>query len=130
MLTTNSIGVVEYRIVETGLIKARYTSSEPKQLGCTQVLTGEARGDTSNGFPGTYNVRYLGADGTINGDFDWEIVEDGEILRLYWRSRPGTVPLVEGESVLVLEGFGFRNSETSIVVTYWVVPEFLEMRGN
>lgn len=129
MLTTNSVGVVEYRIVEPGLIHATYTSTFALDKGLKQVMTGEARGDTANGFPGKYNVRYKGFDGEINGDFDWEIVEDGDILRLYWRSRKGAPPFVDGEGgLLVHEGFGFRNSENSIVVTYWVTPEFLESR--
>jgi hypothetical protein len=125
MVTTSAIGAVQYEIVGPNSIQATYTSSFLLDQGFTQILTGEATGDTSGGFPGRYRVRYMGPGNAINGDFDWEIVEVGEALRLYWRMRKDGLPHIPGkEGMVVLEGMGLRTSDTTIVVAYWVTPAF------
>jgi hypothetical protein len=132
-LRTAGVGVVEYRISDaaTGVIDARYMSTGTMAQRPGAICLGTARGDTSNGFPGDYQIRYLDVDGQPVGDFDWRIEGVGEGLRLAWRNRPGnSLPVAPG--VVVFEGFGFQNSDRSIAVVYWLsaeVTEALEARA-
>jgi hypothetical protein len=121
-MQTLVIGAVEYRInaAEAGVINARYLSTASMQQASGKICLGKAIGDTSNGFPGTYVIQYFGTDGELVGEFDWSIARAGDGYRLTWRNRGvnRTIPVQEGD--VVFEGFGFPNSEDSIVVTYWM----------
>lgn len=124
-MQTQVIGAVEYRISsdEKDVITARYLSTGSMAKGAGIICEGRAEGDTSNGFPGAYVIRYRGVDGEINGVFDWEITPVGDGFRLLWRNRPETrtIPVEPGR--VVFEGFGFPNSDRSIVVAYWMTED-------
>ena len=117
------IGAVEYRISgdEDNVITARYVSSGSMGQKAGAVCRGRAVGDTSGGFAGDYVIRYFGVDDTVVGDFDWHIEAVGDAYRLTWRNRPGNalIPVPAGD--VVFEGFGFRNTDRSIVVAYWML---------
>ena len=133
MLSTAGVGVVEYRIsdVEPNVIDARYMSTGSMVQKPGAICLGRAQGDTANGFPGEYQIRYFDAEGRPVGDFDWRIEAVGDGFQLTWRNRPGnSLPVAPG--CVVFEGFGFRNSEGSIAVAYWLsaeVTEALEARA-
>jgi hypothetical protein len=129
---TAVIGAVEYRIssTEQDVVEARYLSTGSMFMRAGAVCRGRAQGDTSGGFPGRYVIRYFGVDDEPVGEFDWEIVPAGDGYGITWRNRPGndTIPVEPG--TLVFEGFGFHNSDSSIVVAYWMtepVSDALEL---
>jgi len=128
MVNAAVIGVVEYAIStnEKDVIEARYLSTGSMALGAGVICRGRAIGDTSNGFPGDYVISYYGVDGGHVGDFDWHIesIKDGH--RLTWRNREGNVLIPVEPSGLVFEGFGFPNTDRSIVVAYWMVESASE----
>lgn len=121
-MQTAVIGAVEYTIdpERHDRITARYLSTGSMLQGAGIICRGEAEGDTTDGFAGTYRIRYYGVDGAQNGEFDWELVPVGESFRLTWRQREGNphIPVPVGD--VVFEGFGFPNGERSIVVGYWM----------
>lgn len=123
-LITAVIGVVEYTISqdEAGLVTARYLSTASMHFGEGIVCRGEARGDTANGFPGDYVIRYTGTRGELVGEFAWHIVAVGEgTYRLQWYNRASNaLPFADGEQVF--EGFGLAIDERRMAVTYWMVP--------
>jgi hypothetical protein len=117
------IGAVEYRISDDeDVITARYVSSGSMgQAGV--VCRGHAVGDTSNGFPGEYRIRYFGVNGETVGEFDWHIESVDQAYRLTWRNRAGNVFIPAAPGDVVFEGFGFPNTDRSIVVAYWMVDK-------
>jgi hypothetical protein len=119
------IGAVEYRISgdEDNVITARYVSSGSMGQKAGAVCRGRAVGDTSGGFAGDYVIRYFGVDDTVVGDFDWHIEAVGDAYRLTWRNRPENALIPAGASDVVFEGFGFHNSDRSIVVAYWMLDK-------
>jgi len=124
-MKTAVIGAVEYAIstAEDNTINARYISTGSMALGEGIICTGKAKGDTSNGFPGRYEIEYFGTDGNTVGIFDWEIERAGGAYRLVWKLQAdgGFIPGKKGD--IVFQGFGFPNNETSIVVAYWMTEE-------
>jgi hypothetical protein len=123
ILDRTVIGAVEYRISDDeGVITARYVSSG--SLGQAGVVCrGRAVGDTSNGFPGDYQISYFGVDGQSVGEFDWHIEAVDQAFRLTWRNRAGNAFIPAEPGDVVFEGFGFSNTDRSIVVTYWMVDK-------
>lgn len=125
MVNTAVIGGVEYTISdsEDGVVNARYLSTGSMGMRPGTVCHGRAVGPTSNGFPGDYVISYYDVNGGHVGDYDWHIEQAGGSYRLSWRNREGNafVPVPAGE--LVFEGFGFPNSDRSIVVAYWMVEK-------
>lgn len=121
-MQTQVIGAVEYRIsaTEEDVIDARYLSTGSMGQQAGVICRGKAKGDTSSGFPGQYRIQYFGTDGALVGIFDLEIVPVGESFRLIWRNLAESPTLPGGPGSIVFEGFGFPNSETSIVVCYWM----------
>jgi|SRR6516162_5621191 hypothetical protein len=96
------------------------------------ICLGKARGDTSNGFPGDYQIRYFDTEGRPVGDYDWHIEPVGDCYRLTWRNRAGNA-LPTPPGVVVFEGFGFPNTERSIAVAYWLsdaLTQALEARAK
>ncbi len=85
------IGVVHYVIRPGGdVLDAVWHSTRfPSQ----KRGTGVARGDTSNGFPGSYKITYYRPDGSISAELDLTIEKDGDIYTLTY-SKAGTVLLV------------------------------------
>ncbi|MCP5084290.1 MAG: hypothetical protein GY948_21590 [Alphaproteobacteria bacterium] len=84
------IGVVHYVIrPEGGVIDAVWHST---RFASDKQGTGIARGDTSNGFPGTYDVTYYRPDGTISAELELSIEKEGEIYTLTF-SKDGTALL-------------------------------------
>jgi hypothetical protein len=118
MIHTMVIGVCEYRLKteEKDVIDARWVSSDMVEKGCT-ICRGRATGDTSNGFPGNYHVQYFGTEDELVGDLDLHIEPLGDAYRLIWRNRSDNVS-APGE--IAFEGFGFRTSDQSMVLTYWM----------
>lgn len=116
------VGAVEYRIsaTEKDVINARYLSTGSMGQQAGAICRGRAKGDTSGGFPGQYRIQYFGTDDALVGIFDLEIAPVGESFRLTWRNLAENPTLPGGPGVIVFEGFGFPNSETSIVVCYWM----------
>ena len=93
------IGVVYYRMKPGGgEIEATWytTRFEIKECG-----TGLARGDTSNGFAGEYEITYYYPDGTVSAELDLRIEKSGEIYDLYY--------LKDGE--VLLRGVGIETSD-------------------
>ena len=125
------IGAVEYTIsaAEKGVIDARYISTGSMGQQAGVICRGRAVGNASNGFPGDYRICYYGVDGQSVGEFDWHIEAVGDAYRLTWRNGPDNalIPVPPGE--VVFEGFGFPNSERSIVVAYWMVNEAAAVMG-
>jgi hypothetical protein len=123
MVNTAVVGGVEYTIsaTEKDVIEARYLSTGSMALDAGVICRGRAVGDTSNGFPGDYVIGYYGVDGGHVGDFDWHIESIKEGHRLTWRNRKGNASIPVEPGGLVFEGFGFPNSDRSIVVAYWMV---------
>ena len=121
-MLTFVIGAVEYRISsdEKDVVTARYLSTGSMSIQPGTICRGRAVGDTSNGFPGHYIIQYFGTQGEFVGEFDWEIEPVGEGYRLTWRNRKGNLTIPVDEGAVVFEGFGFPNSDKSIVVTYWM----------
>jgi hypothetical protein len=133
-LKTAGVGVVEYKISdeEKDVIDARYISSGSMAQSPGSICLGKAQGDTSNGFPGDYLIRYFDAEGRPVGDYDWHIEPIGEGYRLTWRNRAGNA-LPTPPGAIVFEGFGFPNAERSIAVAYWLSEELtaaLEARAS
>jgi hypothetical protein len=119
------IGAVEYRIseLEDDVISARYVSSGSMGQRAGVVCRGRAVGDTSNGFAGDYRIRYFGVDDSCVGEFDWHIEAVGQAYRLTWRNRAENLLIPAAVGDVVFEGFGFQNTDRSIVVAYWMVDE-------
>jgi hypothetical protein len=119
------IGAVEYRISdqEDNVITARYVSSGSMGQQAGVVCRGRAVGDTSNGFAGDYLIRYFGVDDHSVGDFDWHIESVGQAYRLTWRNRAENTFIPAAPGDIVFEGFGFANTDRSIVVAYWMVDK-------
>ena len=124
-MQTLTIGVVEYRMSsdERDVINARYLSTASMSQQPGTVCRGRAVGDTSNGFAGRYVIQYFGTQEELVGEFDWELEPVGDGYRLTWRNRKGNLTIPVEEGALVLEGFGFPNSDKSIVVAYWMTEE-------
>ena len=77
------IGVVYYRIKSTGnAIDATWYTS---RLDKKETGSGIAKGDTSNGFPGSYIVTFCNPDGSDSGTFDLKIEKSGPIYDLSYR---------------------------------------------
>jgi hypothetical protein len=132
MIKTPVVGVVQYSISQTeaNTITAIYTSTANLAAGQPVICTGIAKGDTANGFPGSYSITYLGPDGAVNGAFDWEIESVGDTFQLQWRMKKDGVPYLPGkEGMPVLQGIGIANSATSIIVSYWMTPEIVAEFG-
>ena len=93
------IGVVYYRINSTrNEIDAIWYSSRLNNKG---IGKGVAKGDTSNGFPGNYDVIYFNPDGSESGTFDLKIEKTGPIYDLTWSK--------EGELLFI--GVGIETSD-------------------
>jgi hypothetical protein len=125
MVSTSVIGAVEYRIStdEADCVEARYLSTGSMAQDAGIVCRGKAKGDTSNGFPGTYVIQYFGTNGDLVGEFDWAIEPVGEGFRLTWANKATNPTLPMEPGMRVFEGFGFPNSDRSIVVAYWMTEE-------
>jgi hypothetical protein len=74
------IGIVHYRIKNENEIDAVWYSS---RLGKKEIGKGIAIGDTSNGFPGEYEITYFDPDGNNTGTFDLKIIKSGLVHELY-----------------------------------------------
>jgi hypothetical protein len=122
MFKTALIGAVEYMISaeEKDVVNARYISSGSMDMEEGVVCRGRAVGDTSNGFPGDYHIKYFDVKGQLAAEYDWHIEPAGDCFRLTWRARPETNPLPVQPGEVTFEGFGFPNSDRSIVVAYWL----------
>jgi hypothetical protein len=109
-----SVGIVKYIInpAETNRIDAIYTSIAVRMAGVEKLLGGRATGDTSDGFPGRYQILYEGVHDTSHGPFDWEITRNGDLHTLTWQQ----------DGQMVLRGFGFEDPEhpQSLIVNYWM----------
>ncbi|OBC11886.1 hypothetical protein A5784_03385 [Mycobacterium sp. 852013-50091_SCH5140682] len=118
MIHTAVVGVCEYRISteEEDVIDARWITDDQVEDGC-KICRGRATGDTSNGFPGDYHVKYFGAEDELVGDFDLHIEQLGDACRLTWRNRPDAES-APGE--IACEGIGFPPDDHSMVLTYWL----------
>jgi hypothetical protein len=119
---TALIGAVEYTISakEKDVVNARYISSGSMDMDEGVICRGRAVGDTSNGFPGDYHIQYFDVKGQLAAEYDWHIEPAGDCFRLTWRARPETNPLPVEPGGVTFEGFGFPNSDRSIVVAYWM----------
>jgi hypothetical protein len=120
-IKTLLVGAVQYTISdeEKDVVTARYISSGSMAMRAGTICRGRAVGDTSNGFPGDYVIQYFDVDGVLAGEYDWRIEPVGDCFRLTWRARPGEARLPSQPGDLLYEGFGFPNSDRSIVVAYW-----------
>ncbi|CUU59312.1 hypothetical protein Ga0074812_12689 [Parafrankia irregularis] len=119
-IKTLLVGAVEYTIssAEVGVATARYVSSGSMVMGAGTICNGRAEGDFSNGFAGQHLIRYYDVNGDLGGEYDWHIESVGDCFLIKWYSRSDEDRLAaKGE--LVFEGFGFSNSERSIVASYW-----------
>jgi hypothetical protein len=125
MTKTVLVGAVEYTLssTEPGVVDARYISSGSLAADPGVICRGRAVGDTSNGFPGDYHITYFDVTGAAAAEYDWHIEEVGACYRLTWRARPESNPLPVADGGVTFEGFGFPNSERSIVVAYWMSTE-------
>jgi hypothetical protein len=125
MLHTMLIGAVQYTISadEKDVVDAKYISFGSMAMGEGIICRGRAVGDTSNGFPGNYVIQYFDVNGALAGEYDWHIAAVGDCFRLTWRARPGEARLPSQPGDVLYEGFGFPNSERSIVVAYWFTAE-------
>jgi len=93
------IGVVYYRINSTrNEIDAIWYSS---RLANKEIGKGVAKGDTSNGFAGNYDITYFNPDGSDSGTFDLKIEKTGPIYDLAWSK--------EGELLFI--GVGIETSD-------------------
>jgi hypothetical protein len=121
MIKTMLIGAVEYTISrdEQNVVTARYISSGSMSMKPGTICRGRAVGDTSNGFPGDYVIHYYDVDDNLAAEYNWHLESVGDCFRLEWRSRSGDDPLACEADELLYEGFGFPNSDRSIVVAYW-----------
>jgi hypothetical protein len=124
MMKTILVGVVQYTISdeEKNVITARYLSSGSMAARPGAICRGRAVGDTSNGFPGDYVIQYFDVDDVLAGEYDWRIEPVGDGFRLTWRARPGEARIPAKAGDVLFEGFGFANTDRSIVATYWI-PE-------
>ena len=124
-MQTLVIGAVEYRISadEDNVINALYLSTGSMSIQPGVICRGRAVGDTSNGFPGQYVIQYFGTRGELVGEFDWQVEPVSDGYRLTWRNRKGNIAIPVDEGAVVFEGFGFPNSESSIVVAYWMTEQ-------
>jgi hypothetical protein len=106
------IGVAYYRIKESGNVidAITYTSRQDKKV----IGTGIAKGDTSNGFPGKYDVTYSNADGNEVDSYDLKIEKTGSIYELFWR-KDGELLFV-GVGIETSDGMavGWRKTEQGI----------------
>lgn len=129
VINTRVIGLAEYQISaeETGVITARFlTFGSAGAMG-----TGRVVGDTSNGFPGDYHVRYLDATDKLVGDLDLRIESVGESYHLIWRHRRENVRLPALAGEVIFEGIGFSTGERTMALTYWMSQKLsaaLELR--
>ena len=101
------IGVVHYVIrPEGGIIDAIWHST---RFDGNRQGTGVARGDTSNGFPGTYDITYYRPDGTVSAELELTITKDGDIHTLTY-SKDGEA-LLRGVGLETPAGLagGFRK---------------------
>ncbi len=93
------IGIVYYRMSPTGDgFEATWYSS---RLDEKATGTGIARGNTSNGFAGTFLITYFNPDGQETGTFDLKIEKNGPIYDLSY--------IQNGEVLLV--GVGIETSD-------------------
>ena len=124
-IRTLLVGAVQYTISdeEKDVVNARYISSGSMAMREGTICRGRAVGDTSNGFPGDYVIQYFDVDGVLAGEYDWRIEPVGDCFRLTWRARPGEDRLPSEPGDVLYEGFGFPNSERSIVVAYWFTEQ-------
>jgi hypothetical protein len=122
IVKTALIGAVEYTISagEADVVTARYISSGSMDMGEGVVCRGRAVGDTSNGFPGDYHIKYFDVNDKLAAEYDWHIEPAGDCFRLTWRARPETNPLPVAPGEVTFEGFGFPSGERRIVVAYWM----------
>lgn len=103
------IGVVFYTIrPEGGLIDAVWHST---RFEAGEPGTGIARGDTSNGFPGTYDITYYYPDGRVSAELELGISKTGNTYKLTY-SKDGEILLagVGIETPCGLAG-GYRKVE-------------------
>ncbi len=101
------IGVVHYRIrLSGGELEARWYSTRLDAKACG---TGLAKGDTSNGFPGAYEITYYYPDGTVSAELDLKIEQSGEVFDLYYM-KEGKV-LLTGVGIETEDGLvgGYRK---------------------
>jgi hypothetical protein len=121
-MQTAVIGAVEYSISdkEENVIEARYLSTGSMAQMPGKICRGRAVGDTSNGFAGEYVIQYFGVQDELVGEFDWIIEATGEGYVLTWKNRPANARIAAAAGEVVFNGFGFPNSEKSIVVAYWM----------
>ncbi len=76
------IGVVHYVMrAEGGVLDAVWHSS---RFDTNRQGTGVARGDTSNGFPGTYDITYFYPDGTVSAELVLDIRKDGDVYNMVY----------------------------------------------
>lgn len=118
VINTRVIGLAEYQISaeEPGVITARFlTAGSAGAMG-----TGRAIGDTSNGFPGDYHVRYFDATNKLVGDLDLRIEAVGESYHMTWRHRRDNVRLPALAGEVIFEGIGFPTGERTLALTYWM----------
>ncbi len=125
MINTRVIGAAEYHISteEADVINARYVSSGSITQLRGAIGSGQARGDTSNGFPGDYRAQYFDAAGTLTGDLDLHIKAVGNCYRLTWRHRRQNVRLPVAVGEVVFEGIGFPNGDRSMAISYWMAEK-------
>ena len=85
------IGVVHYVIrPEGGAIDAVWCSS---RFDFERCGSGLAKGDTTNGWPGTYEITYFYPDGSVSAVLELEIEKKGDVYDLRY-SKDGEVLLV------------------------------------
>lgn len=110
-------GIVKYTIRpdEPHVVDALYASIVLQADGHDDVMPGVARGNFSNGFPGSHVIMYRSTNDRNWGPYEWEIVQDGKIVELTWTQN----------SVLAIRGFGFVDPDfsRSLLVNYWAAKE-------
>ncbi len=93
------IGVVHYKIGPGGgeLEAVWYTT----RLSTKQFGTGLAKGDTSDGFPGTYAITYYYPDGSVSAELDLTIEKSGSVYELTYAK----------DGIVLLRGVGLETEE-------------------
>lgn len=128
-IRTYLIGAVEYTISaeEEGVVNARYISSGSEMAAPGIVCRGRAVGDTSTGFAGEHDIEYFDAQGNLAGQYRWIVARDGDVYRIQWLAKSDADPLARKAGDVVFEGFGFANTERSLVAAYWFAPGVSEL---
>jgi hypothetical protein len=111
-IVADFIGITSYRMSQDRpncFLSTWYSTrtGEPKVLG-----TGVARGDTSNGFCGVFEIRYYEPDGEpasrIPRPYELTITRQDEVRNMTWRR--------DGKTVLV--GIGIEIGD-QLIASYW-----------